>query len=115
MIKDLEEVCLLSQSDDVSIRIRFITKRHSLFLPSSTRIPFELSYELLTSNRGEIRAYHVPFSKQNGLGLTFSPVEQHPRSIIHQYAILSTHLLVTAYQYLWLLMGNDDFTVIHLC
>ena len=43
-----------------SISILLITNRHSLFLLSYIRIPFGISYDLLTCFKtGEIRTYHV--------------------------------------------------------
>jgi hypothetical protein len=60
----------------------------------------------LLSFSGEIWAYHVPLEYPRGLGLAFLPVAQQLRQGIGKPLFLTTHLLVQAFQHLWL-VGND--------
>ncbi len=60
-------------SSNVATRIRFITKRPSLFRLSHTSPPIGSSHDSL-SLTGDCLAYHVPHAYQSRLGSAFSPV-----------------------------------------
>jgi len=91
---------------DVATPIRPITDRHSLAPSSSTRNPIGSSYDSL-SLAGGLRAYHVASLKPRGLGPASTPVARHPRRVSSEHPGLATHLLVQAYQHLWLVLCDD--------
>ena len=84
-------------------RIRFITKRHSLLPTSYTRIPIGCPYDHPTQ-KGGIRGYHVPHKYPNRLGFAPTPTALHLRQRSYEPLHLAAHLLVKAYQHLWLFL-----------
>lgn len=96
-------------------RIRPITDRHSLFPSSLTHTSMGSSYGLLSSSRGNVRDYHVPWKYlTDRLGSAHTPVALHLRWRTLEPPYLSTYLLVQACQHLWLVYFNDAAAV-HLC
>jgi len=75
------EVCPLSRGvilPSGATPIRLITRRLSLFPSSFARTPIGSPHGSL-SHSGEIRGYHVPQLRLDGLGLAYTPVAQRLR------------------------------------
>ena len=98
--------------DDVallgSIPIPPITGRHSLFPLSFTRCCIENTLRCLYPE-GQHRAYHVPCTYLYGVGPTYSPAVHCLRQTRQQRLILTTYLLVQAYQHLSLVNIHDVY------
>ena len=63
--------------------------------PSFTRSPIGSPHGSL-SQKGELRAYHVPLVYPRGLGPSSTPVVLHLRQVTHEHLFLTTYLLVQA-------------------
>ncbi len=84
----------------VATPIHPVTGRLSLAPSSFTRSPSDSPCGSL-SLAGRLRAYHVPQMQPSGLGRASKPVARHPRQRNVEPPHLATHLLVQAYQQLW--------------
>jgi len=109
--RDLVEVCWFSPQDNVSIPILSITERHSLSLHSSIRTSFGIPHGLLSPCIGEkygLTKFRINNLTDN-LGSSYSPEEQRSRVPKPPWYNLSSYLLVTAFQQIWLLKHNDVY------
>ena len=98
-----------------STPIRPITGRPSLAPSSFTRSPVGSPCGLL-SLAGGLWAYHVPqVEHADGLGRASTPVVQHLRVPSSEQHILTTYLLVQAYQHLWLVLSNGIYQRFTMC
>ena len=91
-----------------STPIHPITGRHSLSPLSFTRCRIEDTLRCLYPE-GRHWAYHVPCTYLCGLGPTYSPVVHRLRQTRQQRLILTTYLLVQAYQHLSLVNIHDVY------
>ena len=91
-----------------SIPIRPNTGRRSLFPLSFTRCRIKSTLRCLYP-QGRHRAYHVSCTYLCGLGPTYSPGVYHLRQTRLQRLILTTYLLVQAYQHLSLVNFHDVY------
>ncbi len=94
--------------DDISIRIRLITRRHLLFPSSQTRRPVGSPHSSLpntqtirVSETYGVSTFRINTTMSN-LGSTRPPVAQHLRRRTLEPSFLATYLLVRACQHLWL-------------
>lgn len=104
-MKDHVEVCPLSRrtmrpvSQSLQLGIRFfhipIPALPTVFLTVHLPLP------------AAIRAYPVPHVFPSGADPSFTPVVICPRVVIGKDLHLTTHLLVQAYQHLWLVWDDD--------
>jgi hypothetical protein len=103
------EVCPLSRGmilPSGATPIRLITRRLSLFPSSSARTPIGSPHGSL-SHLGEIRGYHVPQLRLDGLGLAYTPVARASAVADFGASTLATYLLVQASQPVWLVGSHD--------
>ena len=104
------EVSLLSHGVMLPKRNPYPTHYRTTFAfsifpyPHSRRLALRLAFP-----EGGIRAYHVAHVYPDGLGPAYSPVAQHLRQVINKHLLLATHLLVQAYQHLWLAYLDDVY------
>jgi hypothetical protein len=103
--------------DPISIRIRLITRRHSLFPSSQTRSPvgsphgsLPATQTLWASETYGVSTFHINTTMSN-LGSARPPVVQHLRRRTLEPSYLTTHLLVKACQHLRLLLNNGSAAV----
>jgi hypothetical protein len=110
--KDHGEVGSLSggvMSPRGSTPVRSITERHSLAPRSHTRSPIGSPCGS-RSLAGGLRAYPVASPKPRGLGPASPPVARHLRGVSSEHPDRATHLLVQAYQHLWLVLIDDAWS-----
>ena len=92
-----------------STPIRPITGRRSLPPSSFTRSPIDSPCGS-SSLAGGLRAYHVALLKPRGLGPASTPVARRLRGRSSEPPNLAMHLLVQAYQHLWLVLCDDAYS-----
>jgi hypothetical protein len=103
------EVCPLSRGvilPSCATPVRLITRRLSLFPSSFARTPIGSPHGSL-SHSGEIRVYHVPQMRPDGLGLAYTPVARASAVADFGASTLATYLLVQASQPVWLVRSHD--------
>lgn len=107
-MKDLVEVCSLSHRmmfQPVFSRLQRNLRFFHIPLPTAptafltVRLPF----------MAVLRAYPVPHVFQSGADLSISPAVHHSRWAIGKSPYLPAHLLVQAYQHLWLVWHDDVY------
>jgi hypothetical protein len=110
--RDLAEVSPLSRR--APARIHPITGWHWLAPRSHTRTPMGLPCGAL-SPMGGVRAYHVPRMLLDGLGPAFSPATMSSAAVVTSLVLRVAYLLVQACQRLWLVLGDDEYSAVHMC
>lgn len=107
-MKDLVEVCSLSRRVMFQPVFSRLQRGIRFFhIPLSAVPTMFLTVHLPTM--AVLRTYPVPHVFQSGADLPISPVAHHSRWVIGQNPYLATHLLVQAYQHLWLVWFNDVY------
>jgi len=113
--KDSPEFLAMKRQMDVSslsrrgcyriTRIPPITGWHWLFPSSCARTLIGFPYGSLSLNsQGKVRGCHVPQKYPDRLGAAFTPKAQHLRQRSENPLYLALHLLVQAFQHLWLVL-----------
>ncbi len=107
-MKDPVEVCSLSRRmifQPVSSRLQRGLRFFHIPLPAVLTVFLTVHLPIMAA----LRAYPVPHIFQSGADLSISPAVQHSRWTIGKSPYLTAHLLVQAYQHLWLVWHDDVY------